>query len=176
VICVTNITERGIVFDDYQRWISLQEYNKTYKHFTVERGDLLLASSGNSWGKVAEFDDAQTVILNTSTMRLNPARFGEVTNGFLRLLLQAEYLQTQLTVLLTGSCQPNFGPSHLDRLIVAFPVDLSEQLDILRFIKNVKAKLDALHSAYARQLELLAEYRAALIHECVTGQRRVGDT
>ncbi len=49
----------------------------------------------------------------------------------------------------------------------------TEQRAIVEFIKSESAKTDRLLSAYARQLELLTEYRAALIHECVTGQRAV---
>ena len=51
VICVTNITEKGIDFSLLTRNISEEEYNKIYKHFTVNKGDYLLASSGASWGK-----------------------------------------------------------------------------------------------------------------------------
>ena len=53
---------------------------------------------------------------------------------------------------------------------------INEQKAIASFIEKHSARLNSLNDAYARQLALLAEYRAALIHECVTGQRRVGDT
>ena len=56
VICVTNITENGIDFSKYQKFISIEEYINGYKHFTVRQGDILLSSSGNSWGKVATYD------------------------------------------------------------------------------------------------------------------------
>jgi type I restriction enzyme S subunit len=48
-----------------------------------------------------------------------------------------------------------------------------EQQRIVEYIESAKNRADVLLSAYARQLETLAEYRAALIQECVTGQRRV---
>jgi len=48
-----------------------------------------------------------------------------------------------------------------------------EQREILAHIQRETAKLDGLHRSYERQLALLAEYRASLIHECVTGQRPV---
>jgi type I restriction enzyme S subunit len=50
---------------------------------------------------------------------------------------------------------------------------LSEQKAIASFLDEEGNKTDRLLSAYTRQLELLTEYRAALIHECVTGQRAV---
>jgi type I restriction enzyme S subunit len=55
--------------------------------------------------------------------------------------------------------------------LVAPPPD--EQKEILDFIQKENARFDRLLSTYTRQLELLTEYRAALIHECVTGQRAV---
>ncbi|MBZ5625110.1 MAG: restriction endonuclease subunit S [Acidobacteriia bacterium] len=54
------------------------------------------------------------------------------------------------------------------------PVPPSEEQEaIARFIDGESSKLDALHAAYSRQLDLLSEYRVALIHECVTGRGRV---
>ena len=50
---------------------------------------------------------------------------------------------------------------------------LDEQCEILEFIDAESAKTDRLLSAYARQIEMLGEYRAALIHEAVTGQKAV---
>ena len=41
VICVTNITEAGISFSNYEKFISEDEYQSTYRHFTVAKGDLL---------------------------------------------------------------------------------------------------------------------------------------
>src|SRR4051812_39591207 len=49
VICVTNIVPPRISFDKYVKHISVEEYNNLYKHFTVAKGDILLASSGASW-------------------------------------------------------------------------------------------------------------------------------
>ena len=71
VICVTNITDTGISFSNYEKFVSQEEYGATYRHFTVAKGDLLLSSSGNSWGKVATYDADDVAILNTSTIRVN---------------------------------------------------------------------------------------------------------
>ncbi len=50
-----------------------------------------------------------------------------------------------------------------------------EQDHIVEFVDSQVVKFSNIEDAYTRQLTLLAEYRAALIHECVTGQREVPD-
>ncbi len=117
VICVTNIVPPNIDFAKYKKCISINEYENTYKHFTVNKGDLLLASSGASWGKVAEYKNDETVILNTSTIRLNENYTKKVVREFIKWIIQNPYVSEQLSNLLTGSCQPNFGSTHLKQLL-----------------------------------------------------------
>ncbi len=52
---------------------------------------------------------------------------------------------------------------------------LDEQHEVADFIFLESEKIDKIIFAYSRQLTLLTEYRAALIHECVTGKRAVPD-
>jgi len=49
----------------------------------------------------------------------------------------------------------------------------AKEKQIADYIASRCAKVDILCNAYTRQLTLPAEYRAALIHECVTGQLEV---
>jgi type I restriction enzyme S subunit len=71
------------------------------------------------------------------------------------------------------SAQPNLSMQDLGNIPIVTMPD-KELEDVLRAIHEIKERFDRLNSAYTRQLELLAEYRASLIHECVTGQRAVG--
>jgi type I restriction enzyme S subunit len=49
----------------------------------------------------------------------------------------------------------------------------TEQAKILECLEQQEARFDSLLAAYERQIALLVEYRASLIHESVTGQRGV---
>lgn len=169
VICVTNITNSGIDFSNYEKFISEEEYLRSYQHFTVSRGDLLLSSSGNSWGKVAEFKVEEVSILNTSTIRINSNNSSTLVRPFLRWLLQTYYLQQQLEVFMTGACQPNFGPSHLARVVVVVPTH-GEQLAIANYLDHETARLDRMIEKIEAAIERLQEYRTALITAAVTGK------
>ncbi|WP_216843227.1 restriction endonuclease subunit S [Microcystis aeruginosa] len=167
VICVTNITDKGIIFNNYSKFIDQEDYCKNYKHFTVNFGDLLLSSSGNSWGKVAEYLEKETVILNTSTIRINQSSKGEYYKIFIKWILQSDAVREQLVLLMTGSCQPNFGPSHLAKLLVPVP-PLPEQQKIAQFLDQETSKIDKLITKKERLIELLKEKRTALISHAVT--------
>ncbi|MBP2044867.1 restriction endonuclease subunit S [Methanobacterium aggregans] len=168
VICVTNITENGINFSNYEKFISEEEYKHSYRHFTVEKGDLLLSSSGNSWGKVAEYLSDEKVILNTSTIRINENLFKkEVSKKFLKWALQSDSVREQLGLMMTGSCQPNFGPSHLSEAIMCYP-NLNEQIHIAYYLDKKTSQIDKTIQKDTRLIELLKEKRTAMINHAVT--------
>jgi type I restriction enzyme, S subunit len=167
VVCVTNITEKGINFSKLQKFISLKEYQEKYQHFTVQKGDLLLASSGASWGKLAVYNHNEISILNTSTIRLNTGDNVSISIGFIRWNLRAKYISEQLESLLTGSCQPNFGPTHLSQLLSVLP-PLAEQKAIATFLDRETQKIDTLIAKQEQLIALLEEKRQALISHAVT--------
>jgi len=167
VICVTNITEQGIDFSKLEKFISNEEYASSYRHFTVKNGDILLSSSGNSWGKVAEYISDETVILNTSTIRLNQLEHKRLRLNYIQYFLASEACREQLGVAMTGSCQPNFGPTHLKEIKTPIPTD-SEQQKIANFLDHETAKIDAPIREQERLIELLQEKRQAVISNAVT--------
>ncbi len=168
VICVTNIVPPKIDFSIYRKHISKEEYESSYRHFTVNNGDILIASSGASWGKVSEYLDDEVVILNTSTIRLNTNQSETLIKGFIKWLIQCAYISEHLTLLLTGSCQPNFGPSHLKQLFCVYPKNKKEQTAIANYLNIKTAEIDQTIADKEALINLFEEEKKALINEAVT--------
>lgn len=168
VICVTNIVPPKIDFDKMAKFISVEEYESSYRHFTVNKGDIMLASSGASWGKVAEYDGDEIAILNTSTIRLNEISTKNVNRNFIKWIIQSSYIKENLDLLLTGSCQPNFGPTHLNKLSCVYPISLVEQTLIANYLDHKTAQIDTLIAKKERLIELLQEERTVIINQAVT--------
>lgn len=95
-----------------------------------------------------------------------------LNSKYLVTLFQLKRLKEALTLQSVGSTMDNLNTGILSRIGLPLP-SLEEQSEILEFIEAESTKTERLLSAYTRQLELLTEYRAALIHESVTGQRAV---
>jgi type I restriction enzyme, S subunit len=88
------------------------------------------------------------------------------------LYYQLSCLQSRLRALAPENTQMNLNIDRLSPEKIAVPPQ-EEQEKICRFINKSEVEIESAFSAYDRQLTLLTEYRAALIHECVTGQRLI---
>lgn len=138
----------------------------------LARHDVLVCVTGALTGNVAIVDfDPPTAFVNQHVALLRP-RPKLIEPKFLSFSLWAFTGQTQFKLAEYGGTKQGLSLDDVRLAFVAVP-PVDEQRRILAFIEIETAKLDALQSRYARQLELLSEYRAALIHECVTGQRRM---
>lgn len=117
VINVTNLQENGwLDLDKTERHISWDEYHKTYSHFTCDEGDLVIASSGNSYCKASKVRACDLpLLMNTSVIRFKPK--GDFSKGYMEAYLKSPYFKEQIDLLITGGAQPNFGPAHLDQIL-----------------------------------------------------------
>ncbi|MGB9120082.1 MAG: restriction endonuclease subunit S [Candidatus Angelobacter sp.] len=152
---VGNIEKDGSLnLSKTDRHLDEVEVEKKYSHFLVDAGDLVIASSGISFdedgllrtrGVFVKQTDLP-LCLNTSTIRFKPVE-GVSDLRFLRLWLNSRDFRAQITRLVTGTAQQNFGPSHLKATKIRLP-SLEEQ----RRIAAILDKAD----------ELRAKRRAAL--------------
>jgi type I restriction enzyme S subunit len=65
-----------------------------------------------------------------------------------------------------------FNSTELKRLQVVIP-PRDEQKEVCLEIQQRARKVDDVEISIQAQIEILTAYRKSLIHECVTGQRRV---
>ena len=126
---VGNITKDGKVdLLRSERHISEDEAFGRYNHFLVDEGDLLMPSSGipieedgllRTRSAFARSSDLP-LCMNTSTIRFKP-KMERASLLFLQGWLQSREFRVQITKLVTGSAQKNFGPSHLKQLSITLP-------------------------------------------------------
>lgn len=94
-------------------------------------------------------------------------------NGrYLNYLLHSSFMSEQLKTIMVGATFKRINVADIKALAVLCP-PRSEQDAIVDFLDAEGLKTEQLLSSYGRQRTLLAEYRAALIYECTTGQRTI---
>jgi type I restriction enzyme S subunit len=130
-LTVTNILEGSVDLYKSVKYISQNEFQSKYTHFKINKGDIVVACSGGSWGKSAVFQDDDPIILNTSTLRLR--FFGDLANNhYLYHLTKTEFFKNQIAAHSTGQ-QPNYGYSHYSIAYIPLP-PLPEQKRIVSIL------------------------------------------
>lgn len=167
VINITNIVDGQIDLSKTERYISQEEFEKTYSHFLIDINDIVVASSGNSYckhGIVKEKD--LPLLMNTSVIRFKPLK--NCDYNFLNQFLKSSLFKNQIDTFITGGAQPNFGPAHLAEVKIPFPT-FNEQHKIGKFLEAFDLEITLLK----RRLEALQIQRKGLMQVLLTGKMRV---
>jgi len=167
VINVTNL-ENGILnLDRTDRHITIEEFLKTYSHFAIDCGDIVMASSGNSYCKTAIVRDCDLpLVMNTSVIRFKPVNGYNYT--FLFLYLKSDLFKNQIDLMITGGAQPNFGPYHLRKVFLPVPSS-DEQLAIATVLSDMDAEIAALETRLAKTQAL----KQGMMQALLTGKVRL---
>ena len=152
VINVKNIYDDGTVdISNSDKFISLNEFEEKYSHFAVEVGDIVVASSGNTYGKVGRvFQQHLPLMMNTSVIRFHSADRSQLNDEYLYAFLRSPLFKAQIEQFVTGGAQPNFGPTHLKRMWITAP-SISVQTKIA---ENISA-YDSLIKNNQQRIKLL---------------------
>ena len=143
VINVTNLLGDGcgtVDTTNTDKYISLSEFEDRYKHFAVELNDIVVASSGNTYGKVGRITKENLpIMMNTSVIRFHSLDRTKLDDEYLYAFLRSPDFQGQVHQFVTGGAQPNFGPSHLNKMTIPVP-DIHTQQRIGSFLSNYDQK------------------------------------
>lgn len=167
VINITNIIGGFLDLTKTDRHISIEEFEKKYKHFLIDEGDIVVASSGNSFCKhgVVRKQDLP-LIMNTSVIRFKP--LDNCSYNYLNQFLKSPFFKTQIDILITGGAQPNFGPAHLAEVLIPYP-SFEEQEKIGETLEKMDEELNALNV----ELENFRKQKKGLMQQLLTGKIRV---
>ena len=133
---VSNIVDGNLLLSNSSRHLEPKEVKDKYSHFLLRENDIVMASSGATWGKTAVVDHTHLPLcLNTSTIRFRSLDENILSRNYLLWFLKSSKFLEQISRLITGSAQPNFGSSHLSQIIIEFP-DLQTQKQIASILED----------------------------------------
>jgi type I restriction enzyme, S subunit len=162
VINVTNILQDGSIdVNNTDRYISINEFRERYTHFAVELNDIVIASSGNTYGKIGRVRfNHLPLMMNTSVVRFHSADKKILDDDYLYSFLRSHLFMNQVEMFVVGSAQPNFGPIHLKQMKIPLP-----PLETQRKIAAVLSAYDDLIENNTRRIKLLEEAAQSLYRE-----------
>lgn len=151
---VANLVNGKIDLSTSKRYISEEEAYGKYRHFLVDEGDFIIASSGiqvEYFEKKMGFVDASQLPLcmNTSTIRFKTLNNKILDMRFFMYYLKSKDFKSQLSRQIVGIAQLNFGPTHLKKMEMPI-ISIEEQ-------QRIVTELDLLSSIIEKQKAQLKE-------------------
>lgn len=169
-------TQRNVIDRDLsagEAYVTPEKY-RSMTAFTVYRGDLLVTTRGTIGRCVVVPDDAEKGILHPCLMRVqtNPRL---LLPHYLTVLIQdCSLVLRQLQMMSAMTTIDVIYSESLKRTYLPLP-PVEEQGEILAALSERENEIEKLRANIQDQLDTLANYRKSLIHECVTGKRRITD-
>jgi type I restriction enzyme, S subunit len=153
-------------------YISDSKY-KELKRFSVKENDLLMSCSGTI-GKLVEIKGEYCPgVINQAMLII---RLNDIINrNFFKYMFKTEMIQSCILGSSYGSAIKNLIGIDAFKDIPFIVPEVSEQVIIADFLDKKMTEIDATISKAEKQIELLTEYRTALISEAVTGKIDVRD-
>ena len=167
---VTDIQNSQIDQNKVKR-ISEEAHRELCKRANPKAGDILLSKNGTiGLIKVVEWNWEFSIFVSLCLIRLR--KF--LSPYFFRYYFESDVVDQQLFESSKRTSVTNLHLVKIREMRIAFP-QLDEQQTIVTFLDTKCAELDKLKENIQQQISTLQQYRKSLIHECVTGKRRVTD-
>ncbi len=165
---ITDFDENGNLRDDTFRSLP----GEIACEALLEENDVLFARSGATSGKTFMFRNYEgeacfagyLIRARTMPSKLNPL--------FLYHFTKTTAYEMWKNLIFTQATIQNISAVKYNYLTIALP-PLHEQSAICDFVERKNAEFQTLATQIELQIDTLTAYRKSLIHECVTGQRRI---
>ncbi|MBK9543290.1 MAG: restriction endonuclease subunit S [Bacteroidetes bacterium] len=128
----------------------------------------MVASSGNSYGKVAVVQKRDLpLVMNTSVIRFKALPL--IDYNYLLIFLKSNLFKDQIDLLITGGAQPNFGPIHLRKIIIDLPPNTKDQAKI----SSVICEMDLVIERLEFKLEKFRQLKQGMMQNLLTVKIRL---
>lgn len=170
---------RYIRITDFSSEGTLDENNKLSlapedgKDYELKDGDILLARSGATVGKSFQFkavDRNEKCCYAGYLIKASPNEDLILSDFLYKYTLTSNYESWKGSILIKATIE-NISADKYANLLIPIP-PVKEQKQIIEHIKTETSTLDIAISKAEREIELIKEYREAMIAEAVTGKKK----
>jgi len=154
-------------------YIKPELHKQLTRHKKPQKGDVLVTRVGAGIGQACMIDIDLEFSVYVSLTHIRPNK--EILSEYIVYFFNTEYcyqLNHEGTVVAGG--QGNLNVKNVERYRIPLP-PIEEQKEIIKYLDNYRSEIDNLISKYQKQIDLMQEYRTALISQAVTGKIDVRD-
>jgi type I restriction enzyme S subunit len=163
VVKIGNLVADGSINIDNPNFVL---ENSSFEKFLLSEGDILMALTGGTLGKVSRISkDYGKIYQNYRVGKFKPKH--NSLKDFIYYLLQCSIVQNRILSLVNEAAQPNFGKQDFDKIKFSIP-SKAEQQKIASFLSSVDTKLKLLH----QKKDHLEQYKKGVMQQIFSQQLR----
>lgn len=153
VFKITQIKSNGLIDITNCDFIA-KERVKDFEKFIIKHGDILMALTGATIGKVAQFDKNEIALQNYRVGNFIPLDESILSRSYFYYFLNSDYFFNQVLSRQTQSAQQNIGKDEINKMRVILP-DIGTQIRIGDILKSLDNKIE-LNNQLNQTLEAIA--------------------
>lgn len=115
-----------------------------FKKFIIKKGDILMALSGATIGKIARFNSNEIVLQNYRVGNFLPLDETKLSKDYFYYFLTTDITFQQILANQTQSAQENVGKEDIHKMLLFFP-PFQEQIAIASVLDILDKKIELLH-------------------------------
>lgn len=164
IIKIANIQDGKVIIDEASSYpeISISD------NFLVNTGDILLAMSGATTGKVGVYTGKRRLYLNQRVCKMVCKGSLKTYYPYVKYLLSSNLFVKQLESSLTAGAQPNLSPKQVRKMVFKIP-SYEEQ----KAIATALSDIDELIANLEKLIEKKNAIKQGTMQELLTGKRRL---
>lgn len=164
IIKIANIQDGKVIIDEASSYpeISISD------NFLVNTGDILLAMSGATTGKVGVYTGKRRLYLNQRVCKMVCKGSLKTYYPYVKYLLSSNLFVKQLESSLTAGAQPNLSPKQVRKMVFKIP-SYEEQ----KAIATALSDMDELIANLEKLIEKKNAIKQGTMQELLTGKKRL---
>ena len=141
------------------------DYKENLQKYLVNEGDLLIAMSGATTGKIGFNRTGRQFLLNQRVGKFQPRPQLDIKYLFYFLSTKVE----ENLEISAGSAQPNLSTKQINDFLIPLP-PLNEQRAIVHTLERFDTETKRLKSNYQRKLTALSELKQSILQKAFSGE------
>lgn len=143
--------------------------------FTIQKGDVIITKDSEEATDIAVptfvKEDLENVVCGYH-LALIRANENEILNEYLFRKFQSSELKAYFAIEATGVTRVGLSMGEITGVKISYPKSIEEQKQIVSHIKTETTTIDTAITKAEREIELIREYKEAMIAEAVMGKRK----
>lgn len=139
------------------------------KEFVAKKGDVLIAMSGATTGKIGVYNYVGIAYINQRVGKFVVLNENETSQEFISHIVRSERFKENLIKEIAQGAQPNISGKQIQSIMLPMPNSKDEQTDIATILSDMDAEIAALEM----KLEKYKEVKLGMMQNLLTGKIRL---